>query len=93
MQSLLQLLVAILDIYWIVIFLAVVMSWLVNFDVINIRNQFVRMVYQTANGLTEPALQPIRRVLPSIGGLDLSPIVLLLLVTFVRSLLIEYWPR
>jgi YggT family protein len=61
-----------------------VMSWLLAFDVINMRNDLVRSVWNTTNALTEPVLRPIRRVLPPLGGMDISPIVLLLLLSFIQ---------
>lgn len=93
MLSLLQLLVTIIDIYIFVLVIGVVLSWLVAFDVINLRNRLVRIVYDTANALINPVLRPIRRILPNLGGLDLSPLILFLLLGFGRNLLIEYWPR
>jgi len=74
---------------WVVIGSAI-MSWLVAFNVVNTRNRFVYQVGDVLYRLTEPALRPIRRVVPTIGGLDLSPVVLLLLLFFIRSLLFWY---
>lgn len=62
-------------------------SWLYAFNVVNPSNQFVGMVGNALYRLTEPALRPIRNVLPDLGGIDISPIVLLLLIFFVRQLL------
>jgi YggT family protein len=78
-----------IDLYWWVIIVMAVMSWLLAFDVINMRNEFVRSVWNGVNALTEPALRPIRRILPSIGGMDISPIILLLLLSFVQMELNE----
>ena len=74
---------------WVVV-IYVILSWLVQFDVINSRNQFVRTLGDFLFRLTEPALRPIRRVLPNLGGVDLSPMVLILLVWFIRRLMREY---
>ena len=71
---------------WVLIF-AVVMSWLVSFNVVNTSNRFVYTVTDFLYRLTEPALRPIRRVLPNLGGLDLSPVLLLLAIWFLRDLL------
>lgn len=87
MQSILILLDTIIGLYTWVIIASAVMSWLVAFNVINPRNQFVSTVGETLYRLTEPALRPIRRVLPNLGGIDISPVVLLLILFFVRSLL------
>jgi YggT family protein len=73
-----------IDLYWWVIIVMAVMSWLLAFDVINMRNDFVRSVWNGVNALTEPALRPIRRFLPPIGGMDISPIVLLLILSFIQ---------
>jgi len=71
---------------WMVIVQAV-MSWLVAFGVINTRNRFVYLVGDFLYRLTEPLLRPIRRVLPDMGGIDLSPVVLLLAVVFIQNVL------
>lgn len=67
-----------ITLYIYVIFISVIMSWLIAFNVINRHNQFVDMIWRTVNGLTEPLLRPIRNILPSMGGVDISPIVLLI---------------
>jgi len=71
---------------WILI-AAVIMSWLVAFNVINTRNRVVYMIGDFLNRATEPALRPIRRVLPSLGGIDLSPMALILLIWLARMYL------
>jgi YggT family protein len=76
-----------LGIYWWIVILSAVFSWLYAFNVVNPSNQFVGMVGNALYRLTEPALRPIRNVLPDLGGIDISPIVLLLLIFFVRQLL------
>jgi YggT family protein len=78
-----------LDLYWWVIIIAAVMSWLLAFDVINMRNDLVRSVWNATNALTEPALRPIRRFLPPLAGMDISPIVLLLVLSFLQMELAE----
>ena len=75
----------IISIYTLIIFVSVIMSWLVSFNVINPRNQFVAVVLRITYQLTEPALRPIRRVLPSFGGLDFSPVVLLLGLYYLNN--------
>ena len=70
-----------------------VLSWLVAFNVVNTRNRAVYVIGDFLYRITEPLLRPIRRVLPNMGGLDISPIVLILLIFFIRNLLAEYWPR
>jgi YggT family protein len=77
---------------WVIIASAI-MSWLVAFNVVNVRNQFIRMVADLLYRLSEPMLRPIRRLLPNLGGIDISPIILLLGVLFVREALRYYiWP-
>ncbi len=78
-----------LSIYTWVVIISVVLSWLVAFNIINTHNQFVRMVGSSLHQIVEPALRQIRRVLPIFGGLDLSPIVLLLAIFFVRQVLVQ----
>jgi YggT family protein len=80
-------LLAALDLYWWVIIVMAVMSWLLAFDVVNIRNNFVRSIWTGVNALTEPALRPIRRVVPPLGGMDISPIILLLIISFIQQVL------
>jgi YggT family protein len=78
------LLIEILEIYkWIVI-AAVIVSWLTAFNVINMHNNFVRTLLRILMALTEPVFRPIRRIIPPIGGLDLSPIVVFLLIWFLQ---------
>jgi YggT family protein len=90
MRSLAQLIYTILNIYsWIIIASAIV-SWLVAFGVINVRNQFVRTAVDFLYRITEPVLRPIRRVLPNLGGIDISPVIDLLLIIFLQHLLVEY---
>ena len=66
------------------------MSWLLAFNVLNARSDAVRAIWNGLNGLTEPVLAPIRRVLPAFGGLDLSPIVPLLGIQLVRLMILYY---
>ncbi|MGO1076188.1 YggT family protein [Inquilinus sp. CA228] len=76
-----------LQLYVWVVIAAAILSWLVTFNVVNTRNQ---VIYQIGNALyrmTEPALRPIRRFLPNLGGIDISPVVLLLLIYFLQMVL------
>lgn len=77
---------AILQLYTFIVFIMVIFSWLLAFNVINRHNQFVDMVWRTIGALTEPVLRPIRKMMPSLGGIDISPIVLLLGVFFLREM-------
>ena len=93
MLSLLLLIDKVIDIYTWIVIASAIMSWLVAFGVINVRNQFIRVVVDLLYRLTEPLLRPIRRFLPNLGGVVISPIILLLGLYFFQSLLHEYvWP-
>ncbi len=93
MSAILWLITTVIDLYVWIIILQVVLSWLIAFNVINTQNRFVYLVGDFLYRVTEPAMRPIRRILPNLGGIDLSPIVLLLLLYFAQRLLFEYWPR
>ena len=93
MLAVLNVILIALSLYrWIVI-AAVIFSWLFAFNVINGRNQFVAMVGDFLHRATEPLLRPIRRFMPDLGGLDISPIILLLGIIFAESFIAYYlWP-
>jgi YggT family protein len=80
-----------LSLYTWVVIASVIFSWLIAFNVINPYNQFVRSVWQALGAVTEPLLRPIRRYMPDLGGLDLSPVILLLGIFFIRSVVIRGW--
>jgi YggT family protein len=82
-----NLILTVLDLYWWVVIISVIMSWLVAFDVLNMRSQAAQTIWRTVDALTEPLLRPIRSVLPSVGGLDISPLILLLGLQFLRDLI------
>ncbi|BCM22345.1 YggT family protein [Mesorhizobium sp. J8] len=88
MIALIQTIVMALDIYWWIIIASAIFSWLYAFNVVNSRNQFVSSVGNMLYRLTEPALRPIRRFMPDLGGIDISPIILLLIIFFIRQFLI-----
>ncbi len=83
----LELIYRLIDIYVWVLIIGVIMSWLISFNIINLSNQFVRTVYEVINRLTEPLLRPIRRILPDLGGVDISPVILILLLYFAQSVI------
>jgi len=78
------LLITVLEFYKWVVLAAVIVSWLAAFNVINEHNNFVRTALRILYTLTEPVFRPVRRVIPSVGGLDLSPIVVLLAIWFLQ---------
>lgn len=87
MVALFWLVDTVLSLYWWVVIISVVLSWLYAFNVVNPSNQFVRMIGEFVHQLTEPALRPIRRIMPNLGAIDISPIVLLLAITFLQIFL------
>ncbi len=87
MHALFLLLDAVLALYQWVLIVWVVMSWLVAFNVVNTYQPLVRTVMHALDALTRPLLAPIRRIVPHLGGLDVSPLILLLLIYFLRNFL------
>ena len=90
MQALLDVILLILKMYTYVIIAVAIMSWLIAFNVINLYNNLVRSIWNGLNALTEPVLRPIRNMLPNFNGLDLSPLVLLLLIFLIQDIIIKY---
>jgi YggT family protein len=88
MIALIQTIILALDIYWWLIILSAIFSWLYAFNVVNPRNQFVGTIGNFLYRVTEPALRPIRNLLPDLGGIDISPIILLLIIFFIRTFII-----
>ena len=93
MNSLLNLIIQIINLLEIVLIVYIILTWLINFNIINTGNRFVYSIMDVARRLCEPSLNFVRRYLPAFGGIDLSPIVVFLGLWFIKSLLIEYWPR
>lgn len=92
MKVLIEVLVMALDVYKWALIVMIVFSWLISFNIINTRNQFVASIWQVLNAITEPVLRPIRNALPRMQ-IDLSPIVLFLGIYLVQELLMRYvWP-
>ncbi|QDY70006.1 YggT family protein [Qingshengfaniella alkalisoli] len=87
MTSLLQILFMLLGVVKFVIFVHVIMSWLINFNILNLGQDLVRSIWYGLNRLLEPLYQPIRRILPDMGGLDLAPLVALLAVYAIEIIL------
>ena len=90
MYALYNLVDTVIRIYIWLLIASVVLSWLVSFNVINTRNRFVYVIGDFLHRLTEPVLRPIRNLLPNMGGLDISPIVLILALYFLRDLAFEF---
>jgi YggT family protein len=87
MLALIQTVDLALGIYWWILIGSAIFSWLYAFNVVNPRNQFVGTVGNFLFRATEPVLAPIRRILPDLGGIDISPIIVLLIIYFLRQLL------
>jgi YggT family protein len=90
MRAILDLVLLVLHLYTWVVIASAIFSWLYAFGVVNPRNQFVAMIGRVLYQLTEPALRPIRRYVPSFGGLDISPVILLLLIFLIERIIIYY---
>ncbi len=90
MRAILDVILLILNLYTWVLIISAVLSWLLAFNVINYDNNFVRTVWNGLNALTEPLLRPIRRRLPQMGAIDLSPIILLVAIFFLERVIVYY---
>ena len=91
MIPLLNFISMVITLYMWVIIISAILSWLIAFNVINRHNQFVYMIADSLQRLTEPALRPIRRNMPDLGGLDISPVILILGLIFLRDVVIGGW--
>ncbi len=90
MRAVLDVILLVLQMYTYVIIVVAIMSWLIAFNVINVYNNVVRTIWDALNAVTEPALRPIRRMLPNFSGLDLSPLLLLLLILLNQDVIAKY---
>jgi YggT family protein len=90
MYAFLNLVDTVIRIYIWILIIQAVLSWLLAFGIVNRNNRFVGQVEDFLWRITEPALRPIRRLLPNLGGIDVSPIILILLLYFIRNLMFEY---
>ena len=80
----------VLQLYVWILIAAAIFSWLVAFSVVNVRNPAVGMIGDFLYRITEPALRPIRRLMPNLGGLDISPIILILIIIFIQRVIAYY---
>ncbi|WP_398467150.1 YggT family protein [Tardiphaga sp.] len=90
MRAVLDIVLIVLDLYVWLLIASAILSWLIAFNVVNTRNQFIAAVGEFLYRITEPVLAPIRRMLPSLGGLDLSPIVVILIIMFLQRVISYY---
>ena len=93
MNSLLFLIMQIISLYKFVLIIYIIATWLINFNIINTSNRLVYSIMGTMYRLCEPSLKLVRKYIPNFGSVDISPIVVYLTLWFIKSLLIEYWPR
>lgn len=91
MIPLIQFIVMIIDLYTWVIIASAVLSWLVAFGVVNTQNRFVYMLADGLHRLTEPALRPIRQIVPDLGGIDISPVLLIFGLIFLKNVVLIGW--
>lgn len=92
MNSLLVFLLRIVDFYTLLIFVYVVLSWLFHFKVLSYDNMFLIRLFDGLKKMTDPPLDYIRRYIPNLGGIDIAPVILILIIYLLKDLLIEYWP-
>jgi YggT family protein len=90
MKPLIEVILILLDIYWWIVIAAVIVSWLIAFNVINTRHHAVAMITDLLYRMTEPVFRPIRNMMPNLGGLDLSPLIVLLIIFVLRAWLADY---
>ena len=87
MGSLVSILLMLISIVWWIVIIQAIMSWLISFNVLNVRQPLVYQIWSTLNRLTEPVYRPIRNFLPNMGGLDLSPLVVLIGLSILRIII------
>lgn len=91
MIPLIGFIVLVIDLYIWVVIASAILSWLVAFNVVNTNNRFVLSIADMLYRLTEPALRPIRNILPNLGGIDISPVILILFLLFIRDVVLLGW--
>jgi YggT family protein len=90
MRAILDVILIALDLYMWIVIAAAIFSWLVAFHVVNTRNQAIAMVGEFLYRITEPALRPIRNVMPNLGGIDISPVILFLIIILIQKVIVLY---
>ena len=89
MRSILWLIDTVITLYIYILIASAILSWLIAFNVVNMRNPIVAQIGEFLYRITEPALRPIRNILPNLGGIDISPVILILGLFFIRNLIFE----
>jgi YggT family protein len=90
MRAVLDVIMLVLQLYTYVIVIAAILSWLVAFNVINVHNDLVRSIWNALIAITEPVLRPIRQITPNLGGIDISPVILLLIIFLIQDIIQRY---
>ncbi len=90
MRALLDVILIALDLYMYLVLAWVILSWLIAFNIVNTRNPIVAGIAEFLYRITEPVLRPIRNVMPNLGGIDISPVILFLIIIFVRNAILYY---
>jgi YggT family protein len=90
MRAVLDIVLIVLDLYVWLLIASAILSWLIAFNVVNTRNAFVAGVAEFLYRITEPLLAPIRGIMPNLGGLDISPIILILIIMFIQKVIVYY---
>jgi YggT family protein len=94
MRPLLEVIIYLLWAYWYVVIAAVILSWLIAFNVVNTRNPIVAMIADFLYRVTEPVFRPIRAFMPNLGGIDFSPLIVLLIIYIIeRSIVLYIYPN
>jgi YggT family protein len=91
MVPLIGFIVLVIDLYIWVVIASAILSWLIAFNVVNTQNRFVYSVADMLYRVTEPALRPFRNILPNLGGIDISPVILILFLLFIRDVVLLGW--
>ena len=91
MVPLIGFIVLVIDLFIWVIIIGAILSWLIAFNVVNTNNRFVQMIADMLWRMTDPALRPIRGFMPNLGGIDISPVILILFLLFIRDVVLIGW--
>jgi YggT family protein len=90
MRALLDVILIALELYSYLVLAWVILSWLIAFNIVNTRNPIVSAIADFLYRITEPALRPIRQMMPNLGGIDISPVILFLIIIFLRHVIVYY---
>jgi YggT family protein len=90
MRAVLDIVQMVLELYVYLLIAAAILSWLIAFNVVNTRNQLVSAISEFLYRITEPLLAPIRSIMPNLGGIDISPIILILIIMFIQRVIVYY---